>query len=937
MSTNYTRAWQGLLVLSVILGAALADFGEFGPHPNPFVWLVNSATTLSAIIALVLIIVTTLSSLNYRRKLLCFGIFAVVASELSHFWMTDRAALVAFPVILTTILGSIATLWPRHRRPRWLNSAFGEDRVEKDLEDSPITAKADSSSGQQPTPDDDPTIALNEAAVASTSFLDTYRSQTFSPASRKHWMISLVVPLLAMVGLIWVLSPSSILSQHLQITGDLGGHVQYTWWSATHLIPHGHLTGWYPYNYNGLPLYTFYFPMPAVFVAIAHLFFSIPVAFKLVVAGSIVLIPLAGWIFAWAAFEKPSVAASTSICLTFFVASASYTSWGGTILTTFQGEYSYAWGLVFGMISLGLGIRAIRKRRGAPMVIVFLAITLLCHIVVFTAIAGTLTLVVLISCAAHLLKPRLPRFKAALAHFDSFENLTTWSALRYAIILGAVCLGITAFWWYPAANWTELTSSHGFHQVTVVQWLGRWLHGTNAILLPLSAFGSITLIWRKSTAVLAGLAMLVVAVIGALSFPSISTIDPGHALPIFCYAAALLAGIGIVELFRIIRAALTRIHRLSSTSPTWVLGITTVLVLATVALPMANSDYTPVKADHAGAVGSFGGKGPGLDESQYSAIVKTMQTVGRQKGCGNTAFESTDAVLSYGGSYALSVMPYWTNGCISALTGLLTESSATALYSQYTIFIMSAQPAIPALPPGPITPSYDFTKAATQLQELGVKYVVTYSAQSAKQARHYPGLEQVAVVPRTGPHNTPQNSQWRIFEFKHSATVSALSYSPAVYTGKLTYRTAGINWWSQQSNYSTVLARSGPQSWPRTSSDIKLPHKPLPSQHISAVNVQPDSVSFHVSKLGVPVQVRVSYFPNWTAGTTGQIYQATPNMMIVVPTSHNVKMVYGSAPPVVFATVVSWATLVISIIAWIYFAIRRKLQRGQTTAEVAPE
>jgi len=55
-------------------------------------------------------------------------------------------------------------------------------------------------------------------------------------------------------------------------------------------------------------------------------------------------------------------------------------------------------------------------------------------------------------------------------------------------------------------------------------------------------------------------------------------------------------------------------------------------------------------------------------------------------------------------------------------------------------------------------------------------------------------------------------------------------------------------------------------------------------------------VSFHVSKIGTPVLVKVSYFPNWQAtGATGP-YRVTPNLMVVVPTAHNVVLRYGTSP-----------------------------------------
>ena len=65
---------------------------------------------------------------------------------------------------------------------------------------------------------------------------------------------------------------------------------------------------------------------------------------------------------------------------------------------------------------------------------------------------------------------------------------------------------------------------------------------------------------------------------------------------------------------------------------------------------------------------------------------------------------------------------------------------------------------------------------------------------------------------------------------------------------------------------------------------------------VTQVHESDNTVSFHVSKIGTPVLVKVSYFPNWHAsGATGP-YRVTPNLMVVVPTAHDVVLHYGSTP-----------------------------------------
>ena len=59
---------------------------------------------------------------------------------------------------------------------------------------------------------------------------------------------------------------------------------------------------------------------------------------------------------------------------------------------------------------------------------------------------------------------------------------------------------------------------------------------------------------------------------------------------------------------------------------------------------------------------------------------------------------------------------------------------------------------------------------------------------------------------------------------------------------------------------------------------------------MSDVEIGDDTVSFSVDKIGVPVLVRVSYFPNWQVSGAVGPYRVAPNMMVVVPTSTEVSM-----------------------------------------------
>src|SRR5690348_15867945 len=72
-------------------------------------------------------------------------------------------------------------------------------------------------------------------------------------------------------------------------------------------------------------------------------------------------------------------------------------------------------------------------------------------------------------------------------------------------------------------------------------------------------------------------------------------------------------------------------------------------------------------------------------------------------------------------------------------------------------------------------------------------------------------------------------------------------------------------WFNNASLLHMPYAQSGPKDWKRV--DIKnlaqALDTALPSVAISNLKTTVDKISFHVSRPGVPVVVKESYFPNW--------------------------------------------------------------------------
>jgi hypothetical protein len=76
---------------------------------------------------------------------------------------------------------------------------------------------------------------------------------------------------------------------------------------------------------------------------------------------------------------------------------------------------------------------------------------------------------------------------------------------------------------------------------------------------------------------------------------------------------------------------------------------------------------------------------------------------------------------------------------------------------------------------------------------------------------------------------------------------------------------------------------------------------------VSKVRRDVDTISFHVSEVGKPVEVRESFFPNWKVKGAKGPYRLAPNLMVVIPTSNDVTLTYG-------LTTVDWLGRILTLL-----------------------
>ena len=294
---------------------------------------------------------------------------------------------------------------------------------------------------------------------------------------------------------------------------------------------------------------------------------------------------------------------------------------------------------------------------------------------------------------------------------------------------------------------------------------------------------------------------------------------------------------------------------------------------------------------------------------EFKSLMQTMAAMGKRYGCGRAMWEYSSSENRFGTPEALMLLPYETNGCIDSMEGLLFESSATTPYHFLNQAELSAGPSEPevGLPYG----SLNVTLGVQHLQLLGVKYFIAETPQVEQEAAVDPSLQLVA---KTGPwtynySGTNTTTTWNIYLVKDSPLVTPLANDPVVLSGvkpdpaswlgtsSLNKPANGpaVSWYADPKKWNVELAQSGPADWPRTSvNDIQPTVKHVGTTKVTNVTQGDSSVSFHVSRVGTPVLVKVSYFPNWHASGADGPWRVTPNLMVVVPTSHDVTLTLRS-------------------------------------------
>ena len=789
---------------------------------------------------------------------------------------------------------------------------------------------------------------------------------TNEPTGESEWvatfkaMSTTAVVLGATLIILSILHPNLILRNNTPTGGDMGAHVWGPAYLRDVLLPHWRLTGWSMDWYSGLPAYRFYMVVPALAIVLLDVLLPYGVAFKIIVVAGLVAFPWCVHFMGRVARLAYPLPELMVVGATLFLLDESFTIYGGNIASTMAGEFSHSIALAFAMVGLGLFSRGLDDGRHRGWAALFIALSALSHgIVLLFVFGGAVVMTAL----------RWDRQR-----------------LRYGVTTIACAVLLSAFWVVPFlgghAFMTDMKygSEPGGGSFTSM-WEMYFPLSTTwdivLVLLSLAGFAG-SLVRRRHFGIWMGV-YIVILMIGVKvaqgGLPVIGLLWNPRVLPFLYLLRYMLAAIGVYEVAVYVRRviALERSPLSAPTTPGTRFGTSTLWVFALFclvvigvryqSLPFARLTSTtsgtsyswgPVDFPAARAFSdgwarwNFEGYEGKASYGEYHDVVQTMDALGKNPahGCGRALWENNSELNKYGTTMALMLLPFWTKGCIGSMEGLYFEAAGTTPYHFIAAAALSKQSSNPVRELR--YDNNDPVRGVRYMELLGIKYYMAFTPEAVQKADTVEKLKKVAT---SGP--------WHVYELTDLPMVTALDTQPVVVNERPGDRRerwleVGSSYFQNTDEWAALPVADGPDGWQRIDAQVDEARKVgaegepgrqvdvvVPAQKItktslepvtvSDVNIDNESVSFTVDKVGVPVLVKVSYFPNWTVEGADAIHRAAPNMMVVVPTSTTVKLSYEPS-----GLDQSAYLLTLGGIVWVVFMFRRRFRYGSALPSLNP-
>jgi hypothetical protein len=698
-------------------------------------------------------------------------------------------------------------------------------------------------------------------SVASTEIDTGSRFQT------KVW-IDLGLMALIFGFILTYIEPGYLFSKTITAGGDTASHYYTAQYLRDVLLPEGRISGWCMGNLAGFPMLQFYFPLPFVAMALLSWIMPLQIAFKLVSALGIFLLPVCTYamfrLFRQR-FPAPIVAAGLSIL---FLFNQGNSMWGANIPSTLAGEFSYSIGFSFTILWLGLLYRCFEENRSLKPCIGVLAIIGLCHGYTLLS-AGFFSLFFLLVPGCY------------------------GKHLRKLILIHGSAVLLIAFWLFPLIAYLPYTTRFNFvwlfyswrqmvkEILPIIFWPGLMLSAAAAFWLIRRERRSIDALWRHPLSWMAFIVML--SILLYLGGDRIGVVDIRF-FP-FMQFVSVVSG-----------AMLFSMLRLQSLPKT-----TFAIAMVVLALVWADMRTTYIRHWSRFNYSGFEQKPLWPVFSKVNAFLKG--SVGDPR----VVYEHSMIHDRAGTSRAFESLPLFSGR--STLEGVYMQASLNNPFIFYMQSELSLSPSTPL-------PDYGYSRfdLARGIRHMRLYNVRDYIVAEDKTRERVRACNEFETVFEALPYT--------VFRLKERIDryVVPLAQKPVLFPMR-DWKTVAYRWFRLTDDDAPLVFCDDPgplakERFIRAPSidGNELPVEPIESVLPKRERITENSIEIEGASIGRPLLIKVSYHPGWrVAEGADRIYLTTPAFMLVYPHASKVRLVYERpmAERAGIATTVAFALLLL--------------------------
>ncbi|MBM3700357.1 MAG: hypothetical protein FJW68_05515 [Actinobacteria bacterium] len=766
-------------------------------------------------------------------------------------------------------------------------------------------------------------ISFNLIAIKPFLEAADYSSEPFSRTSlerlkvfkkrKLYFSISLIILFLLIYGMLFFCFPPHLLFRNTTTNGgDMGAHNYIAKYFIEELFPDLRMTGWDTGWFAGMPMLTFYFPLPYLLIAILSKVFAYNIAFKLVTVLGSLMLPAALYLFAKLFRFKYPFPEFAAIGAMAFLYMKSFKIYGANFLGTFAGEFSYSISFALVFIFIATLYRGIERGRFDWL---FALNSFILASIVLTHLITLIALLIIAPC------------------FFVFNR--RWKCARYIIAVFATGFFLSAFWsvpfvlhinYTPQMLWTNIKDLKEMFplellpalvlavlgiffstikrdkKTTVIMWtlilfmslFFTWDGGRlyNARFLPIiftfiylaAAYGISSLYWifvSKYPASGSGRC-------GHYYKNTAQIIESGTAGINFSLKAPKeknkFAGKKAIKLFFADFKKWARSRLRPRFYNFMVFAFVPIIAFLAGAAILAGNPLGPAWARH-----NF----TGFEEKEEWQTYNSLMTYLDSLPYGRVMFEfDKEIIQKYGTPRSFELIPFWTSQ--AGMEGLLVESSITAPFHYINQAELSVKPR--GTVAGWKTASRNYYAAIKHLKFMNITYIM---ASSPEVIEELDSDSSVVFLNKIEPYY--------FYEIAgENNYVEVMANMPYRYSPEENWILEMRDWYLNPDNTDNPVVRDDGSAG---LSGFKLidkkdlgavPDNPFNNEvsrddSILYEHVEREKITFTTTAVGVPHLVKMSYFPNWQAKGADGPYLVSPSFMMVIPTDNQVTLYYGMA------------------------------------------